>query len=107
MPGSSVGFGSFVAKSSTTYDTANGTAIRGTDAQYTSSAQITVGGFNTATDFLFYQDETATTNAAIIATAQGTSVNGTPSTVITLPDGTVMTLVSVMQAQLTPALFRP
>ena len=73
----------------------------------TSSAQVTVGGFNTTTDFLLYQNETVTRTNNIIATSQATTVSGTPSTVITLPDGTVMTLVGITQAQLTPALFKP
>jgi hypothetical protein len=34
-------------------------------------------------------------------------LNGIDSTFITLPDGTVMTLFGVAQAQLTPALFKP
>ena len=72
-----------------------------------STAVVTVGGFNTTTDFLFYQNESDATTANIIATSQATTVGGTPSTIITLPDGTVMTLVGVTQAQLTPALFKP
>jgi VCBS repeat-containing protein len=103
VAGSSVGFGSNDTVSSTSYDTATGVAIRGMVAG-TSSAQVTVGGFNTTTDFLFYQNETAATNAAIIATSQATTVNGIPSTILVIPDGTVMTLVGVSQAQLTAAL---
>jgi len=106
LAGSSVGFGSNDTVSSTTYDTVTGSASRGTVAG-TSSAQVTVGGFNTASDYLFYQNESAATNAAIIATAQSTTVGGAQSSIVTLPDGTVMTLVGVTQAQLTPALFRP
>jgi hypothetical protein len=106
VPGSAVGFGSNDTIASTTYDTVTGTATRDT-VEGTSSAQVTVGGFNPATDFLFYQNETAETNSAIIATTQATSVNGTASTIVTLPDGTVMSLFGVTQAQLTPALFRP
>ena len=102
VAGSSVGFGSNATVSSTTYDTVAGTATRG-GVTGTSTAEATVGSFNTATDFLFYQNETAATNAAIVATSQATVVNGTDSTVITLPDGTVMTLVGVTQAQLQSA----
>ena len=69
-----------------------------------SIAQVTVGGFNSATDFLFYQGETGGTNSQIVATSQATTVNGTASTVVTLPDNTVMTLVGVTQAQLQSAL---
>jgi hypothetical protein len=35
------------------------------------------------------------------------TINGLASTIITLPDCTVMTLVGVTQQQLTPALFKP
>jgi hypothetical protein len=80
----SVGFGTF-------------TSVAGT-------AQVTVGGFNSTTDFLFYQGETGGTNSQIVATSQATTVNGTASTVVTLPDNTVMTLVGVTQAQLQSAL---
>lgn len=83
-----------------------GVATRGT-VSGTSSALVTVGGFNTTTDFLFYQNENAPTTHTIVATSQATTVDGTPSTIITLPDGTLMTLVGVIQAQLTPALFKP
>jgi hypothetical protein len=65
-----------------------------------------VTNFDTAADYLFYQNESTATDGAIIATSQATIVAGTLSTVITLPDGTVMTLVGVTQAQLTPALFK-
>jgi len=104
--GSAVGFGSNDTVASTSYDTIAGTATRGTAAG-TSSAQVTIGGFNTATDFLFYQSETAGVTDAIVATSQATNVGGTPTTTLTLPDGTVMTLVGLTQAQLTPTLFRP
>ena len=103
LPGSLVGFGSNDTVSSTTYDTVTGGATRGTVAG-TSSAQVTVGGFNTTTDYLFYQNESAATNAAIIATAQSTTVGGAQSSIVTLPDGTVMTLVGVTQVQLSAAL---
>ena len=104
--GAAVGFGSNDTVASTIYDTVAGTATRGTVAG-TSSALVTVGGFNAATDFVFYQNETAATTSAIIATAQATIVGGTASTLVTLPDGTAMTLVGITQAQLTPALFKP
>ena len=102
VAGSAVGFGSNDTVASTTYDTAS-TATRGTVAG-TSSAQVTVGGFNAATDFIFYQNENADDERAIVATSQTTTVGGTASTIVTLPDGTVMTLVGVTQAQLQSAL---
>jgi len=103
VAGSAVGFGSNDSVASTAYNTVAGTATRGTVAG-TSSAQVTVGSFNTTTDFLFYQGETLATNQAIVATSQATSVGGTASTIVTLPDGTVMTLVGVTQLQLQTAL---
>jgi hypothetical protein len=106
LAGSAVGFGSNDTVSSTTYDTVAHTAGRGTVAG-TSSAQVTVGGFDTATDFIFYQNENAATTNAIIATSVATFVNGTLAMILTLPDGTVMTVIGPGQAQLTPALFRP
>jgi hypothetical protein len=68
VAGSSVGFGSNDTVASTTYDTVSHTATRGT-VFGTSSAKVTVGGFNAATDFVFYQNETAQTTNAIIATS--------------------------------------
>jgi len=103
LAGSSVGFGSNDTVTSTTYNTVAGTVTRGTVAG-TSSAQVTVGGFNKTTDFLFHQNETAATNAAIVATAQATTTNGQASSIIALPDGTVITLVGVTQAELQAAL---
>jgi hypothetical protein len=101
VAGSAVGFGTNDTVDSTTY--LGTTATRGTVAG-TSSAVVTVGGFDPTTDFLFYQNETALTNSAIVATAQATSVNGIASSIVTLPDGTVMTLVGVNQTQLAAAL---
>ena len=101
VAGAVVGFGSNDSVSSTTYT--GTTATRGTVAG-TSSAVVTVGGFTAGEDFLFYQNETAATNAAIVATSQATTVGTTASTIVTLPDGTVMTLVGVTQAQLQAAL---
>lgn len=100
-----VGFGSNDNVFSTAYDTVLGVATRGTTFG-TSAAQVTISGFDTMADFIFYQSETAQTTNAIIATSQATTVAGMPSTIITLPDGTLMTLLGVTQAQLTPGLFR-
>ena len=98
VAGSAVGFGSNDTVSSTTYNTVGGTATRGTVAG-TSSAQVTVGGFNntfnTTTTSSFYQNENAHDDREIIATSQATTVDGIASTIVTLPDGTVMTLVGV------------
>ena len=81
----------------------SGTATRGTVAG-TSSAQVTVGGFNTATDFLFYQNENADDERRDRRDLAGDDRRRHASTIITLPDGTVMTLVGVTQAQLQSAL---
>jgi hypothetical protein len=69
-----------------------------------STAQVTVGSVSPTNDFLFYQNQSGPTNASIVATSQATIVNGTASTAVTLPDGTVLTLVGVTQAQLSAAL---
>ena len=111
VAGSAVSFGSNNTVASTTYDTVSGVATRGT-VPGTSFAVVTVGGFNTSTDFLFYQNESAATNSAIVATARAATVDGADSSIVTLPDGTVMTLVGVTQVELSAALaastlFRP
>ena len=89
-----------------TADTVAGSSVGfGTNSSVVgSTAHATVGGFNPADDFLFYQNETGATNASIVATSQAATINGTASTVVTLPDGTVLTLVGVTQAQLQAAL---
>jgi hypothetical protein len=107
LAGTAVGFGSNDTVASTVYDTVAGTATRHPEIAGTSFAMVTVTNFTTTTDFLFYQNENTATTDAIIATSQATTVAGTPSTVITLPDGTVMTMVGIIQAQLIPALFKP
>jgi len=89
VPGSAVAFG--------TFDSVAGS----------SQALVTVGSFNIASDFIFYQNVNAFTTNQIIVTSQATTVGGTPSTILTLPDGTLMTLVGITQAQLSPALFKP
>ena len=104
VAGSAVGFGSNDSVVSTTYDTVAGTATRGTVAG-TSSAQATIGGFNVSTDFIFYQNENPTTNSAIVATSQSTTVAGQAGSIVTLPDGTVMTLAGITPAQLQSALL--
>lgn len=103
VAGSKVGFGSNSESTSATYDTVHGTVSR----DQLHGANVSVGGFNTATDFLFYQNETQQQTNAIIATSQATTVNGTPSTIIVLPDSTSMTLIGITPAQLLPSLFKP
>jgi hypothetical protein len=102
VAGSAIGFGSNSTTMSATYDTVAGTVTRAFRP-----GNVSVGGFNTGTDFIFYQNETAQTTSAIIATSQATTVNGIQSTIIVLPDSTAMTLIGVTQAQLTPVLFKP
>jgi hypothetical protein len=80
----SVGYG--------TFDSATGS----------STAQATVGNaaheFNNATDFIFYQNENVATSNQIIAHATSKTVDGVASTIITLPDGSTMTLVGLASA---------
>ena len=45
------------------------------------------------------------TNSAIVATAQAITLNAISSSLISLPDGTVMTLVGITQVQLQAALL--
>jgi hypothetical protein len=103
VAGSAIGFGSNNPDVSATYDTVAGTVTR--NAFHVENASV--GGFDTTTDFIFYQNETAQTTSAILATSQATTVNGIQSTIIVLPDSTALTLIGVTQAQLTPALFKP
>ena len=103
VAGSAIGFGSNNPDVSATYDTAAGTVTRNTFH----AGNASVGGFNTTTDFIFFQNETAQTTSAILATSQATTVNGIQSTIIVLPDSTAMTLIGVTEAELTPALFKP
>ena len=92
VAGSAVGFGSNDTVASTTYDTVAGTATRGTVAG-TSSAQVTVGGFNAATDFLFYQNENRGDEQRDRRHRRRRRPwPGSASSIVTLPDGTVMTL---------------
>ena len=103
VAGSAVGFGSNSTVVSANYNTVGGTVTR--DPLH--GGNVSVGGFNTTTDFIFYQNEASETTSAIIATSQSTTVNGIQSTIIVLPDSTAMTLIGIVQAQLTPALFKP
>jgi hypothetical protein len=48
--------------------------------------------------YLLYPSESSATDAAILATAQ--SANGGASSIIALPDGTLMTLTGVTPLQL-------
>lgn len=107
IAGAAIGFGTNDLAVATTYDTVNGTATVDPSVAGASSAHVTIGGgageFDIATDYLFYPFESAATNDAIVATAQ--SADAGASSVITLPDGTVMTLVGVTQVELEAALL--
>jgi autotransporter passenger strand-loop-strand repeat protein len=107
IAGAAIGFGTNDTVAATTYDTVNGIATVDATLPGASSARVTVGGsageFDTASDFLFYQFESAATNTAIVATSQ--TSDGGASSIITLPDGTVMTLLGVTQAELQGALL--
>jgi hypothetical protein len=106
VPGAAIGFGTNDVVVATTYDTVDGTFAVNRTAPSASSAQVTVGGgagnFDAAQDYLFYPNESTMTDAAIVATAQ--SADGGASSIIALPDGTLMTLTGVTPAQLAAAL---
>jgi hypothetical protein len=95
IPGSAVGFGTFdnLAASSSANVTVG-----------TVSGGNVSGGFNTATDFIFYQNENASETNTIVMTQSSVMVDGIASTELALPDGTTMTLVGVNAA--TSAMFR-
>jgi hypothetical protein len=107
LAGASLAFGSNDTVASTAYNTAAHIATRHPEIAGSSTAVVTVTNFNTTTDSLFYQNENTATTDAIIATSQAATIAGAASTVLTLPDGTLMTLVGITQAQLIPALFKP
>ncbi len=90
--------------------TAGATTVNGSLAG-ASSARVSVNGFaeksGTPTDFVFYQGESAATNTSIVATSTQVTANGATSTQFTLPDGTMMTLVGVPQADFNTAFFKP
>jgi hypothetical protein len=98
--------------------TATGSMAFGTnDAATGSKAAVTVGavsggsvvgGFSTGTgatftgaDNLFYQGESALTNGTLTAAATATTIGGVASSIITLSDGSVLTLVGVTTTTLT------
>jgi ribosomal protein L2 len=73
---------------------------------------VTVANFATGTDNFFYQNETTATNASIVMSAMATTFQGVASSIVALPDGTVMTLVGVTPMALGTAnaggtLFKP
>ncbi|MBV9825744.1 MAG: hypothetical protein JO001_08725 [Alphaproteobacteria bacterium] len=108
--GASIGFGSNDSVAAVTYGATAGAVTVNAALPGASAAQVTVTGFSemggTPTDYLFYQNETAGLNSAIVATSSQISVNGVASTQMTLPDGTVMTLVGVPQADFNTSFFK-
>ena len=107
VSGAAIGFGTNDSVVATTYDTVGGAFSINSSLPGASAAQVTLGGgagnFDPARDYLFYPNETPSTDAAIVATAQ--SADGGASSVIALPDGTVMRLTGITQAQLQSALL--
>jgi hypothetical protein len=108
-----VGIGASGSDLFTHATTINGASIGfGTNgnAPNSSTAKVTVSGFvetaGNATDFIFYQNESAGTNTSIVTASTQTTVNGAASTVLTLPDGTVMTLVGVAKADFNASFFK-
>jgi hypothetical protein len=95
VAGAAVAFGTNDTVLAATYGAAPGAVTVNSALAGSSSAVVTVTNFAPGADSLFYQNEASVTNSAIVATATATTINGTPSSVITLPDGTVMTVVGI------------
>jgi hypothetical protein len=70
-----------------------------------SSATVTGTNFEEAGEIILHPDGSAIANSHIVATCTVTTATGTASTIVTLPDGTVITLVGL--AAVTPVLFTP
>jgi energy-converting hydrogenase Eha subunit B len=70
-----------------------------------SSATVTGTNVEAAGEIIFHPDGSAIANSQIVATSRVTTAAGTASTIVTLPDGTVITLVGL--AAVTPVLFTP
>ncbi|MBV9826021.1 MAG: hypothetical protein JO001_10125 [Alphaproteobacteria bacterium] len=107
VAGAAVQFGTNDSVTAVTY---SGSTVQGQGASTRgaagSTAQVTVTNFNSTTDSIFYQNETPTQTTGIIASAKIVSVQNTNSTVITLPDGTQMTLFGYTGA-LNQGMFKP
>jgi len=111
IPGASIGFGTNDAVFAATYgSTAGATTVNGVLAG-ASSARVSVDGFaensGTPTDFIFYPGESSSTSSSIVATSTQVIANGAASTQFTLPDGTVMTLLGIPQADFNSSFFKP
>jgi hypothetical protein len=70
-----------------------------------SSATVTGTNFEEAGEIIRHPDGSAIANSNIVATCTVITASGTASTIVTLPDGTVITLVGL--AAVTPVLFTP
>jgi hypothetical protein len=81
-------------------DGASSTSIAGA-----SSATVTGTNFEEAGEIIRHPDGSAIANSNIVATCTVITASGTASTIVTLPDGTVITLVGL--AAVTPVLFTP
>ena len=108
--GASVSFGSADSVVATSYGNSAGAVAVNAAVAGRSAAQVTVTGFSesagTPTDSIFYQNEAVATNTAIVTTSSQVSLFGLPSTQLTLPDGTVMTLLGVPKADFNTSFFR-
>ncbi|MBV9826212.1 MAG: hypothetical protein JO001_11125 [Alphaproteobacteria bacterium] len=110
IAGGSVAFGTNDPVNSVNYSgstvAGQGTSVRsGTNGSF---AQVTVTNFNGATDSIFYQNEQAATTQGIIASSRVVQVQGQNSTVLTLPDGTQMTLFGYAPpGGLSSGIFKP
>ena len=111
IPGASIGFGTNDTVVAATYGSTAGATTVDSALAGASSARISVLGFaenqGTPTDFVFYPGESASTSSLIVATSRQVIANGAASTQFTLPDGTVMTLLGVPQADFDTSFFKP
>ena len=108
--GAAMGFGSDNSAAAAKYGNSAGAVTIAGGIAGTSTAKVTVTGFSesggTPADYIFYRNETPVTTAAVVATASEVNVGGVDSTQITLPDGTMMTLVGVPTADFNASFFK-
>jgi len=111
IQGASIGFGTNDTVVAATYGGTAGAVTVNSGLAGASSAHVSVSGFaetlGSPTDFVFYPGESSGTSASIVATSTQVTINGSPSTQFTLPDGTVMTLLGVPQADFNSSFFKP
>jgi hypothetical protein len=111
IAGASMGFGSNDSVVAANYGGGPGAVSVNSGLAGASTARVTVTGFaetaGVATDYIFYRNASAAANTAVVATSSEVTVSGVASTQMTLPDGTVMTLVGVPTADFNTSFFKP